>query len=100
MRKVYDNVDSSRFSCMRRDAQRQTRQFASQYGYTIQKLQMPEGDNTTWRAVLAKGASSLEIAIKVSRNNNKLILEVVKMPSSIISAVAIRKVDAIYRHCG
>lgn len=100
MRKVYDNVSSSRFSCMRREAQRQTRQFASQHGYTIDKLVIPEGDNSTWRAALTKGSSHLEIAVKVSRSNNKLTLEVIKMPPFVPAGAAISKVDAIYRHCG
>jgi len=100
MRKVYENVSSSRLSCMRRAAQRQIRQLASQKGYNIERLQMPEGDNTTWRAVLSKGSSQLEFVLKVSRSNNKLTLEVVKMPSLVPPALAIQKVDAIYRNCG
>lgn len=100
MRKVYENVSSSRLACMRREAQRQIRQMASQKGFNIERLQMPEGDNATWRAVLSKGSLRLEFALKVSRSNNRLTLEVVKMPSHIPPAIAIQKVDAIYRYCG
>jgi len=100
MRKVYENVSSSRFSCMRREAQRQIRQFAGQKGYIIERLSMPEGDNATWQGVLAKGSSKLEFAIKVSRANNRLSLEVIRMPSFIPSGAVISKVDTIYRHCG
>ncbi|MGE5380037.1 MAG: hypothetical protein ACM3NT_03105 [Methylocystaceae bacterium] len=100
MRKVYDNVSSSRFSCMRREAQRQIRQFAKISGYTIERWQIPEGDNTTWRVALAKGSSHLEFAIKVNRSHNQLSLEVVKMPPMVPAGAALQKVDAIYRHCG
>lgn len=100
MRKVYENVSSTRLSCMRREVQRQVRQFASQSGYNIERLSMPEGDNVTWKAVLSKGSSHLEFALKVSRSNNKLTLDVVKMPPGVPAGAAIRKADIIYRNCG
>lgn len=100
MRKVYENVSSSRLACMRREAQRQIKQLAAQGGFTIERLSMPEGDNATWRCVLAKGGTRLEFAVKVARANNRLTLEVLRMPSFIPGGAAISKVDAIYRHCG
>jgi len=102
MRRIYENVTKRRLDCMRRQSRKMILDFASSNGYTVERLQLPEGDEGLWEVMLKGRPPRPDIygAVYVKRNpRSQLIVEVRKIPPFIPLSWAIRKADEVYRGC-
>lgn len=102
MRRIYENVTKKRLDCMRRQSRKMILDFANSKGYTVEKLQLPEGDEGLWEVRL-KGRPPLPdiySAVYVKRNHrNQLLVVVREIQPYIPLSLAVKKADEVYRGC-